>query len=214
MGSRATRMQQQANQLTIDDVQWWEALYQSKRTPWDLGKAPPPLQTYLKSPYAVPPGKVAVVGSGNGHDCMLFAKHNFEVTGIDFAPTAIKNTHKKFEEAGISGTKGFLLGRDVFDIHEYDGYYDYVLENCFFNAIDPSRRKTYVYTIADLLKKGGKLIALWWLFESKSGPPFGTHKDDIWKLFDPVFSIDYAYAPNDSIKERHGAEFLTIMTKR
>lgn len=205
---------QQAKQMTLDSAECWENLYRNKRTPWELGKASPPLQTYLKSPYAVPPGKIAVVGCGTGHDCLLFANHNFEVTGIDFAPSAIAATHDKFEKAGISGTKGFLLQRDVFDIHEYDGYYDYVLEHCFFSAIDPSRRRTYVMTIADLLKPGGKLIALWWIVKTNGGPPFTLYKDDIYELFDARFNIEMAYQPTDSVQERKGAELLTVLTKK
>lgn len=205
---------QQAKTVNTDTAEWWENLYRTKKTPWDIGKAAPPLQTYLKSPYAVPPGRIAVLGCGNGHDCMLFIKHNFEVTGIDFAPTAIAATHQKFEQAGVSGTKGFLLQRDVFAIHEYDGYYDYALEHCFFSAIDPSRRKTYVRTVADLLKPGGKLIALWWFVDSKGGPPFALHKDEIYSVFDEHFTIDFAYVPQDSVIERKGQELLTILTKR
>ena len=205
---------QQAKQLTVDNSEWWENLYKSKRTPWDLGKAAPPIATYLKSPYAVPPGKIAVLGCGTGHDCMLFASKGFEVTGIDFSPTAVKQTFEKFEKAGLSGTKGFLLQRDMFSIHEYDGYYDYILEHCCFSAIDPTRRRTYARTVHDLLKPGGKHIALWWIQESKSGPPFSLHKDDIYSFFDPLFKIDIAYVPTDSVKERKGAELFTVMTRK
>jgi SAM-dependent methyltransferase len=206
--------QQQASKVTVDDPAWWDNLYRTKRTPWDIGKPAPPLETYLKSPYAVAPGKIAIPGSGNGHDCMLFIKHGFEVTGIDFAPTPIATTHAKMEQAGVSGKKGFLLQRDVFDIHEYDGYYDYILEDCFFSAIDPSRRRTYVMTVYDLLKPGGKVISLWWLINNKQGPPFAVDKSEIYELFDSKFTIDMAFAPTDSIKERKGAEFITVMTKR
>jgi len=206
--------QQQAKSLTVDDKDWWEQLYQAKRTPWDLGKPAPPLVTYLKSPYAPQPGRIAVPGCGRGHDCLPFLASGFEVTGIDFAPSAVQATYQKFQQVGMSGTKGYLLERNVFDIHEYDNYYDYVLEHCFFPAIDPSRRRTYVYTIADLLKPGGKLIGLWWLQESKSGPPFPLTKHDIYDLFDSRFTIDIAYAPNDSFPQRRDAELLTVMTKR
>jgi SAM-dependent methyltransferase len=205
---------QQTRKLTVDDKEWWEKLYQSRRTPWDLGKPAPPLLTYLKSPYAVPPGRMAVVGCGHGHDCMPFLAKGFEVTGIDFAPSAIQSTFQKFHQAGVSGTRGFLLDRDVFEIHEYDGYYDYVLEHCFFLAIDPSRRRTYVMTVADLLKPGGKLIGLWWIVESKAGPPFTLTRDDIYALFDKQFTIDIAYAPNDSVASRRNSELFTVMTKR
>lgn len=208
------QQQQQTNKATVDDPAWWDNLYRSRRTPWDIGKAAPPLETYLKSPYAVPTGKIAVLGCGTGHDCLLFTKYNFEVTGIDFAPSAIAATHQKFDKAGVSGTKGFLLERNVFDIHEYDGYYDYILEHCFFSAIDPANRRTYVYTVKDLLKPKGKLISLWWILNSKSGPPFTLHKDDIYSLFDADFTIDMAYQPTDSIPERKAAELITVMTKR
>jgi SAM-dependent methyltransferase len=205
---------QQANKLTVDDSEWWEQLYQAKKTPWDLGKPAPPLLTYLKSPYAVPPGKLAIPGCGNGHDCMPFLASGFEVTGIDFAPSAVRNTFQKFQQTGVAGTKGYLLERNIFDIHEYDGYYDYILEHCMFPALDPSRRRTYVYTLADLLKPGGKVIGLWWLMESKSGPPFPFTKHDIYELFDTRFNIEIAYAPNDSMPQRKNAELLTVMTKR
>jgi SAM-dependent methyltransferase len=208
------QQQQQSKNMGVDDAEWWDNLYRAKRTPWDLGKPAPPIETYLKSPYAVAPGKIAVLGCGNGHDCMPFIRKGFAVTGIDFAPSAIASTHAKFEQAGVSGKTGFLLQRDVFNIHEYDGYYDYVLEHCFFSAIDPSRRRTYVMTVSDLLKPGGKLISLWWMINTKQGPPFAMAKDDIYELFDAKFSIDIAYAPTDSVKERAGQEFITVMTKR
>ncbi len=208
-------MQQAAQEtLTVDHKAWWERLYQAGKTPWDLGRPSPPLVTYLKSPYVVPAGRVLVVGCGNGHDCMPLLSAGFEVTGIDFAPTAIRATYKKFQQAGVAGKTGYLLERDVFNIHEYDGYYDYVVEHCFFPAIDPSRRRTYVYTIADLLKPGGKLIAIWWLTDKAGGPPFAASKDDIYNLFDGRFKIDIAYPPNDSLPQRKNAELLTVMTKR
>lgn len=197
-----------------EKIEFWENLYQTKRTPWDLGKPAPPLQTFLKSPYAVAPGKMAVVGCGRGYECLLFAQNGFEVTGIDFAPSAIQETSKRLNEAGLLGTKGYLLQRNFFDIHEYFGYYDYVLEHCAFCAIEPSMRRTYAWTVRDLLKPGGKLISLWWLVpERKGGPPFPVHKDEIFDLFDGSFKIEIAYEPKDSVPERRGQEYLTILTK-
>jgi len=203
------------NQLktqTVDDSAWWEQLYQAGRTPWDIGRAAPPLEAYLNSPYAVPPGKIAVLGCGSGHDCMLFASKKFEVTGVDFAPSAIQKTFEKFNKAGINGTNGFLLERDFFNIHEYDNYYDYVLEHCCFSAIDPSRRRTYFYTVRDLLVPGGKLIALWWILDKPGGPPFSVFKDELYALFDGMFTIDMAIVPTNSIPERKGQELLTVLT--
>jgi methyl halide transferase len=200
--------------IRVDDPAWWEDAYRNKRTPWDLGRPAPPLESYLKSPYAVPPGKLAVLGCGYGHDCMPFLNAGFEVTGIDFAQTAVATTYQKFQQSGASGSKGYLLHRDVFNIHEYDGYYDYVLDHCFFASIDASRRRTYIYTVADLLKPKGKLIGLFWVAPKIGGPPFALHKDDIYEHFDKKFTIDVAFTPSDSVPQRKGGELLTVMTKR
>mgnify|MGYP003384731957 CR=1 FL=1 len=205
----------QTRGYTVDDKEFWEELYLSGKTPWDLGKPAPPLVTFLSSPYAVPPGRMAVLGCGNGHECLMFAKAGFEVTGVDFSTNAVRSTTGKFHQAGLLGTKGYLLERDLFQMHEYDRYYDYVLEHCTFCAIEPSRRQTYAWTVKDLLKPGGKFIALWWLMpDRKGGPPFAVHKDEIFEVFDKLFKIEIAYQPQDSIKERQGQEYLTVMSLR
>lgn len=205
-------MASQAPVVNPDDRNWWEQLYQSSITPWDLGGCAPPLQSFLQSPYAVPPGRMVVPGCGNGHDSLFFASRGFQVTAVDFAQSAIQATMTKFEEAGLLGTNGYLLHRDFFDIHEYDHYFDYVLEHTCFCAIDPSRRKTYVRTVHDLLKKGGKLIGLWWLLDTKGGPPFGVDRSEIFGLFSDLFSIDLAFVPSDSVPARQGQELFAIMT--
>lgn len=197
---------------TFDQREFWERLYQAGTTPWDLGAPSPPLQTFLQSQYKVPPGSILVLGCGTGHDCMLFAQHGFQVTGIDFAPSAIQATNEKFTQSGIAGKNGFLLERDVFDIHEYDHYFDYVLEHAFFNSIDPSRRRTYAWTVHDLLKPGGKLIGLWWTVDRQGGPPFGVRKEELYALFSDKFTFDIAHVPNDSVPARRGSELFTLMT--
>ena len=201
-------------ELSPEKIEFWENLYQTKKTPWDLGQPAPPLQTFLKSPYAVPPGRIAVLGCGKGHECVLFAQHGFEVTGIDFAPSAVQETSRQLQAANCLGTNGYLLQRNFFDLHEYIGYYDYVLEHCSFCAIDPSQRRRYSFTVRDLLKPGGKFIALWWLLpDKKGGPPFQVDKSDIFELFKQWFSIDIAHQPQDSVKERRGQEYFTVMSK-
>jgi SAM-dependent methyltransferase len=178
-----------AMEQSPEKVEFWENLYRTKKTPWDLGQVAPPMKTFLSSPYAVVPGKMAVLGCGRGYECVLFAQKGFEVTGVDFAPSAVAET-----------TQGFAD--------------DYVLEHCAFCAIEPSKRRTYAWTIRDLLRPGGKFIALWWLVpDKKGGPPFSVHKSEIFDLFRNHFSLDIAYEPKDSVKDRRGQEFLTVMTK-
>lgn len=203
-----------AMEISPDKHEFWESLYKNKTTPWDLGKAAPPLQTFLRSSYCPRPGRMAVLGCGRGHEVVLFAKAGFEVTGIDFAPSAVQETTQRLHAAGLLGSKGFLLEKNFFDLHEYFGYYDYILEHCSFCAIDPSRRRTYTWTVRDLLKPGGKFVALWWLLSDRpSGPPFNVDKAEIFDLFRHDFVIDIAYEPKDSVPERKNHELITLMTR-
>lgn len=204
----------QTKELTVNDPEFWDQLYRAGNTPWDLGKPAPPLETFSQSPYMVPNGRMLVLGCGSGHECLLFAKRGLEVTGVDFSETAVQATLQKFLAAGVSGTTGFLLQRDLFDIHAYDHYYDYVLEHCCFSALDPARRRTYFWTVRDLLKPGGRFVALWWFVDRPGGPPFSFSKDELYKLCDPVFKIDLAYEPQNSVPERKGCELLTVMTAK
>ncbi len=197
-----------------EKFEFWENLYQTKKTPWDLGKAAPPLTTFLSSPYAVPPGKIAVLGCGRGYECLLFAQRGFDVTGIDFAPSAVHETAQRLQGAGLLGSSS-TIEKSFFDVTEHFGTFDYVLEHCAFCAIEPSMRRTYAWTVRDLIRPGGKFISLWWFVpERQGGPPYHVHKSEVFELFGSSFTIDIAYEPKDSVAERRGQELLTVMTRK
>jgi SAM-dependent methyltransferase len=200
--------------LSVSDPEYWERLYKSGKVPWEIGSPVPSLPTFLESPYAVPKGKILVLGCGTGQDCMAFAERGFHVTGIDFATTAIQTTYQQYVEAGIAGSNGFLLQRDLFDIHEYDGYFDYVFEHNCFNSIAPHRRRTYVRTVRDLLKPDGKLIAVWWLFERGGGPPFALSRDELFQLFSDHFTFELTFTPSNSPAGRQDKELFCVMRRR
>ena len=65
------------------NAEYWEQCYLQGKTRWDTGQAAPPFVSLLKSPQAPTPGTMAVLGSGNGHDALLFSGHGFEVVGFD-----------------------------------------------------------------------------------------------------------------------------------
>jgi SAM-dependent methyltransferase len=201
-------------QYSVDNKEFWERIYQTGNVPWDLKAPSPPLVTFTKSPYMVKPGAIGVLGCGNGYDCLPFAENGFQVTGIDFAPSAIQHTYKLFLEKGVAGTTGFLLERDVFEMHEYDHYFDYILEHNFFSSIGLDRRRTYAHRIHDLLKPGGKLISLWWTNDRAGGPPFGISKDALYLLFGEFFTFDIVFEPTNSAPGRQKQELFTLMTSR
>jgi methyl halide transferase len=200
--------------LSVSDPEYWERMYKSGRVPWEIGGPSPALTTFLGSPYVVPSGKILVLGCGTGQDCMAFANCGFQVTGVDFAATAVQETYRKYTEAGVAGSNGFLLQRDLFDIHEYDGYFDYAFEHNCFNSIAPHRRRTYVRTVHELLKPEGKLLAVWWLFERGGGPPFALSRDELFRLFSDYFTFDLTFTPTNSPPGRQDKELFCVMTRR
>lgn len=115
--------------------QFWEQRYQEGTTRWDLGQPAPPFLSLLASESAPSVGRMAVLGAGRGHDALLFAEQRFDVTGVDFAPSAIAAAKQLAESRHL--TAQFLL-RDIFKLAtEFTQTFDYVLEHTCYCAIAP-----------------------------------------------------------------------------
>lgn len=198
----------------------WEERYASGDTRWDRGQPAPPFVDLLASSAAPPPGRLAVLGCGRGHDAILFARHGFTVTGFDFAPSAVRTATAL---AAVEGVDARFLERDLFTLPgEHAGAFDAVLEYTCFCAIDPKRRGDYVRAVDGLLAPGGLLVALFYP-TSKSGtgfdapdggPPFLVTEDDVAAHFGERFRIRSVAIPARSIESRRGREKLAILEKR
>ena len=70
----------------VNNPDFWEDIYKKDDIGWDL-KGPTP--TFEKIALKLKPGRVIILGCGRGHDAITFAKQNFEVTAVDFAPSAV-----------------------------------------------------------------------------------------------------------------------------
>ena len=68
------------------DREFWEDLYISGDTTWDLGGPTPIFERLSKN---INPGKLCILGCGKGHDAVMFAKKDLEVTAVDFSLSAI-----------------------------------------------------------------------------------------------------------------------------
>ena len=188
--------------------EYWENRYQVGTTRWDIGQAAPPFVSLLNSPQAPKPGKVAVLGCGRGYDALLFAEYGFEVTGIDFAPSAIASATALAQATGSSAQ---FLQRDIFDLKtEFPHYFDYVVEHTCFCAIAPSQRLAYVKLVREILKPQGQLIGLFFTHSRPGGPPFGSTPAEICSYFTPDFKILSLEPAINSVIERQGEEHLGI----
>lgn len=193
------------------NAEFWEGRYQEGTARWDLGQPAPPFVGLLQSDAAPKPGRIAVLGSGRGHDALLFAEHGFDVVGFDFAPSATADAAKAAMDRGLQAE---FLQRDIFALaDEFSQDFDYVLEHTCFCAILPEQRPDYVQLVQQLLKPTGELIGLFWAHARPGGPPFGVSLANLKALFYPSFVGSFRLA-TESVAGRQQEEYLARLRLR
>ena len=195
----------------VNTVAFWEDAYAHGGDGWGLGRPAPPLVDFLDTT-PPPRGRVAVPGSGRGHDARLLATRGYEVIGFDFAPTALaaarvlaarERVVVSFEDRDV-----FALGREL--PNAFDGVWEYTC----FCAIDPARREEYVRSLSGALRGGGWLLACFFPMRAVSaGPPFVVSKAEVCRLLAPAFTIERAFTPLRSARGRLGREWMILARK-
>ena len=198
---------------TVNEPTFWEHLYEQDRAGWDIGAPTPPLANWLAGPDAPPAGlRVAVLGCGRGHEVLLFARAGHQVTGFDFAPSAVRATRARLAAAGLPGA---VEQADIFQLGpRWQAAFDLVVEHCCFCAIDPSRRPEYVTVVRDLLAPSGRLVALFYAHGREGGPPFSTSSAEVERLFSPAFIVERLERARDSVPQRADQELFALLRKR
>lgn len=195
--------------LTAD---FWENRYLEGTDRWDLGQPAPPLVSLLASANAPRPGRMAVLGSGRGHDALLFAAQGFEVVGFDFAQFAVEAAIQTAQQQQLAAT---FLQRDIFTLGaEFPAAFDSVLEHTCFCAIAPQQRADYVELVRTILRPGGQLIGLFWCHDRPGGPPYGTTVAELQQRFSLAFEIVSLERVSNSVESRQNQEYLLRMTRR
>jgi|CXWK01.1.fsa_nt_gi hypothetical protein len=191
--------------------EFWEANYRAGPRRWELGGATPVFRRLAESGEFAP-GRMIIPGAGLGDDGRLFARHGFQVTAVDFAPTAARAMHARQDPAEPL----VILQADWFDLPpRLNGVFDYVLEYVFIAAIDPAQRAAFADVVAALLRPGGAFIGLLWpIGTHSSGPPFAVQPDDVIALLaDRGLSLLRRERPPDSVPWRQGKEELVVMAR-
>jgi len=197
----------------INEPGYWETRYRSNQANWDLGTSTPVFKEMLEKKLIGDSGKIAILGCGKGHDALLFDEHEYLVTAIDFAPSALAALRKQAKKSNV-----FIetLQIDIFNLpgkllHKFD----YILEYVTYCAIDPGRRKEYIDNVSRLLKPGGILIGLFFPIDSREGgPPFSVDIAEIKSNLKKNFVLLREEIPQSSVKPRLGKEILMLWKKK
>ncbi len=190
------------------DRDFWSQLWQKNETGWDIGQASPAIIQYM-SQYPNKNKAILIPGCGNAHEAEFLVAAGFtNITLIDIAAEAVESLKEKFSDR----PQVKILCEDFF---EHAGNYDLIIEQTFFSAIPPGRRKEYAKKMASILHQDGKLIGV--LFNKKMDqplPPFGGSPDIYKAIFEPYFNIKTMDECYNSVPRRSQAELFIIFLRK
>ena len=191
--------------------QFWEDIYLGDDAGWDLGESTPVFDEISDT---LPLGKVCIIGCGRGYDAVMFSQKGFEVTAIDFAPSATRTLQSLASDAGVMIN---IIEADIFLLtSRFNCKFDYVIEQTCFCAINPNRREEYEQLVKTIIKPHGKLIGLWFPLDKSlddGGPPWGTTILEVKSIFNDGWKIEKEEFPKLSISPRKNREKLIIFKR-
>jgi cyclopropane fatty-acyl-phospholipid synthase-like methyltransferase len=159
-------------------------LWYYRRPPWDSGISPPELFQLLTQ-YS--PGRAIDIGCGTATNVITLAQHGWHITGIDFAPHAIKIANQKVQKAGINAD--LRLG-DATQLDGINGPFDLAIDFGCFQSLSLRDRTRYLKRLNEILAPGGN----WFLYgffkpsPSQGGPGLVAADIDLILRFFPLVS--------------------------
>lgn len=110
----------------------------------------------------IPPGKAIDLGCGVGNEAIYLAKKGFEVTGVDFSPTAIRMARRNAEAAGVDVN---FIQDDLTNLRRVDGIFDLVVDYGALNDLTQDERDSYMNNLLPLTHPGTDYLLM--CFEKK-----------------------------------------------
>lgn len=148
-------------QNPYDEQKKIDAIYNRKSAteiPWFV-EQPPELLISLIEKYRIEPCKSLDMGCGMGDVAMVLAKKHFDVTGIDFSPTAIQIARQKAQETNIKNVQ-FEAKHVTEPISDLPADFGFIYDWKLLHHIFPVHRKKYIQNVYNLLKNNGLYISV------------------------------------------------------
>ena len=121
---------------------------------WDTGISPPELFDFIETHK---PARAIDIGCGTGTNLITLAKAGWQVTGVDFAPRAIRLAKQKIKS---SSTKADLHVRDATDLRGINGPFEFALDIGCFHSIHKAGKAKYLRELHRILAPNG----LWLMY--------------------------------------------------
>lgn len=140
-------------------------LWYYREPPWDTNVSPPELIAFIESH---PAGRALDLGCGTGTNVITLARNGWQVTGVDFAPRAIRIARRKARDADLNVD---LRVDDVTKIEGISAQFDLILDIGCFHSLSIQGKADYAQNLDRLLAPGGTYL-MYGFFKApgESGP--------------------------------------------
>jgi SAM-dependent methyltransferase len=196
-------------------MKWfYEILYRYFRAPWDVG--PREELVALVESGRIKPGRAIDLGSGTASNAIFLAQHGFDVTGVDFAPTAIEKGRAMADAAGVE--VNFLVD-DLTNLRHVTGTFDLLVDYGTLDDLTPKDRDLYVKNVLSLTHPGSRFLLYGWEYPARwwerlvpfFGKPFES--GEVQRRFGDDFEIERIAGKMDYSKFPPGYA-LYLMTRK
>lgn len=159
--------------------QFWSERFEQHFTPWDRGGVPGALQQFVAG--SPKPRVVLIPGCGTGYEVAFLCEAGWDVTAIDFSPTAVA-----VARAALGPWAKRVVQADFFTFAP-EKPPELIYERAFLCALPPAMWPAIVDRWAELLPPSGLLAGFFYFDDDAKGPPFGTNSARLDSLLRPQF---------------------------
>jgi ubiquinone/menaquinone biosynthesis C-methylase UbiE len=144
-----------------------------RKPPWDSGISPPELLNFIQDH---PAGNAIDLGCGTGTNIITLAKAGWKVTGIDFAPRAIRIANKKLKRENIQAD---IQVGDVTRLDLVSEPFDLVLDIGCFHGLSQTGKQDYLNQLERILAPNGFWLMYGFVTKDPLRPTFGLAEAEI-----------------------------------
>ncbi len=107
----------------------------------------------------IQPCRAIDLGCGTGRNALFLAQHGFQVTGVDFAASAIAKAKQKAEAAGL---KAEFVVDDLTNLQNVTGSFDFLVDAGVLDVLQIKFRDLYVDNVLSLTHPGSRFYLSGW----------------------------------------------------